>query len=64
MMTRSIALKLAAIAIGLGTIMAPSAASPALAGISIPLPPPSIAPPTRPKGHVQPSIDVIFTSER
>ena len=46
-MSRRFALAVAAIAIGLGTILVPSAAPTAHAGISVPLPPPSIAPPTK-----------------
>jgi hypothetical protein len=47
-MSRRFALTLAAIAVGLGTMLVPAASSTAHAGISVPLPPPSIAaPPTR-----------------
>ena len=46
-MSRRIVLALAAIAIGLATLLVPSVAPTAHAGISVPLPPPSLAPPTK-----------------
>ena len=46
-MSRRFALAVAAIAIGLITVLVPAAAPPAHAGISVPLPPPSLVPPTK-----------------
>jgi hypothetical protein len=63
-MFRSIALRRAAIAIGLATLMVPAASSTAHAGISVPLPPPSLTPPTKPKAQAQPAINVVVATER